>query len=361
MRMKISKIFMIIIALTLILSPNLYAINVIDDKDERIKSILIGYLSNSLEEQKILKVITNNYIVPNSSLSEYDKLQSKLLVNWCKEIGVKIKSYNVDIRINSIEKTGEAIRIDLDNIVQFQYEKANFNSGYIDNHVIYLSEYGDSLLVEKDIFEMDTQAKNIENDLLSFEGSDGYEKYISNKINILESREETFDEDVNEFKNQTNKKLPNNSITPLSVTYNASAAANWALNHVYDAEDYPDADCTNFVSKALRAGGLPTDGTWYQGSEAWIRVIELRDWLINKGYATEYYSYSYAQLGDVIQYEKASNGVFTHSVIVTARDSWSEYPYVSAHSSPRRNVLASIYYPNNSSWSGYRVLDVHGN
>lgn len=83
--------------------------------------------------------------------------------------------------------------------------------------------------------------------------------------------------------------------------------------------------------------------------------------LINKGYTTQYSSYSYAQLGDVIQYKNASNGLFTHSVIVTARDSWSEYPYISAHTNPRYNVLASFLYPNSTTFSGYRVLDVHGN
>lgn len=31
---------------------------------------------------------------------------------------------------------------------------------------------------------------------------------------------------------------------------------------------YPNADCTNFVSQCLKAGGLPTDGTWYKDRNA---------------------------------------------------------------------------------------------
>ncbi len=80
---------------------------------------------------------------------------------------------------------------------------------------------------------------------------------------------------------------------------------------------------------------------------------------MNKGYGTQYSSYSYALIGDIVQYYSTSYGNWRHSVIVTARDNWSSYPYVSAHSKPQRNVLASYYYPNGS-YSNFRVIDVHG-
>jgi len=39
---------------------------------------------------------------------------------------------------------------------------------------------------------------------------------------------------------------------------------------------YYCADCANYVSQGLYAGGLPTDGTWYYGGTTWIRVGELQ-------------------------------------------------------------------------------------
>lgn len=47
---------------------------------------------------------------------------------------------------------------------------------------------------------------------------------------------------------------------------------------------YTCTDCANYVSQGLRAGGIPTDGTWYKDSNAWIRTSELDNWLIAKGY-----------------------------------------------------------------------------
>ncbi|MGE5605533.1 MAG: amidase domain-containing protein [Bacteroidota bacterium] len=360
---KLLSIFTIIITLTLLFSSNLYATNA---TNENIENTITQYLSNSLEEQKELKVIANNYIVPNSDLYKYDKLKSKLLVKWYKGIGVKIRSYNINLKINSIKVEENLIRVDLDSTIKFRYDNVDFDSGYTDNHIIYLTTAGDKLLVEKDIFEMDKKAEEVEkNEIHNSLNHDGYKEYINNKIKLLEEREYTFEKDIERFKNPVKKETPLQAtslgnISLLSITYDSYAAASWALDHVYDQEDYPGADCTNFVSKALNHGGLPTDGTWYQGSNAWIRVIELRDWLVNKGYANQYSSYSYAQLGDVIQYKYASNGLFSHSVIVTGKDNWSSYPYVSAHTSARYNVLASIYYPDNPTFSGYRVLDVHG-
>lgn len=38
------------------------------------------------------------------------------------------------------------------------------------------------------------------------------------------------------------------------------------------------SDCANFVSQALKYGGIPTDGTWKPYTNAWIRVSNLISW-----------------------------------------------------------------------------------
>lgn len=328
--------------------------------NEKIENILIGYFSNSLEVQSKLKEIDNKYVVPNSDLDKYVKLHSKVTVQWYEGTGEQTEWYKVNININSISKEKELIKVDVDNKVSLKYGNTSFDSSYVENHIVYLSNNGNKLLVQRDIFDIERKAKEVEDEFNSYGDSDGYKKYINNKISYLESKLLNVNNDVQKFKNEV--KSQSNSVEAnafnimATATYDGNAAATWALNNVYSPEDYDGADCTNFVSKAINAGGIPTDSTWYQGSNAWIRVIELKNYLINKGRATEYSSYEYARIGDIIQYHNGS--VWRHSVIVTGKDNWNTYPYVSAHSNPQYNISASYYYPNGY-FSNYRVLDVY--
>ena len=68
-------------------------------------------------------------------------------------------------------------------------------------------------------------------------------------------------------------------ITPISASaenYNPSAAVAYAsqywnnYNPAYNNYNSVGGDCANFVSQCLYAGGIPQDGTWYNGSSAWI-------------------------------------------------------------------------------------------
>ena len=58
-------------------------------------------------------------------------------------------------------------------------------------------------------------------------------------------------------------------------------AQQWATARNPAFSDYTGrgGDCANFVSQCLMAGGMPTDGTWYKDSKAWIAVIAMSNWL----------------------------------------------------------------------------------
>ena len=140
--------------------------------------------------------------------------------------------------------------------------------------------------------------------------------------------------------------------------YNGEVAANWAMENAYEPPDY-SSDCSNFVSKALHQGGIPKDRTWYEGSNAWIRVIELRDWLIYKGYAKEYKDISIANIGDVIQLYRSGHSDkwgWQHSLIVTHIDDNGGI-YVSARTRPALNASLLQYYPS-IFWSDIRLLKI---
>ncbi len=329
-----------------------------DMKEMKLEEVLIGYFSNFLEVQKKLEKIDNKFVDESSKLKEYIELHSELSIDLYKKTAGQIDWYDVEIKVNSINKVDELIKVDVDNIVKLKYRNTDFDSDYIENHIIYIRNFDGNMKIVKDIFDPAFEASEIEKKVeqeFSYLKNMGEDKYTEGKIEDLNNKIENLDKYIEENRTKNEK----NMITPSSVSYNGSTAADWAYRNVYASEDYPGTDCTNFVSKAINYGGIPTDSVWKKGSNAWIRVVELRNWLLNKGYGTQYSNYRYALIGDIVQYYLTSYGNWRHSVIVTARDSWSDYPYVSAHSSPKRNVIASYYYPNGS-FSNFRVIDVHG-
>lgn len=114
------------------------------------------------------------------------------------------------------------------------------------------------------------------------------------------------------------------------------------------------ADCTNFVSQCLLAGGAPMTGVgrvdqgwWYAGdggpqdrwSYSWAVAHSLRWYLAasKTGLRAEE-KRSAAQLapGDVICYDFDGDGRWEHTAIVVALDSQGE-PLVNAHSAPARH------------------------
>ncbi|KAB1438027.1 amidase domain-containing protein [Candidatus Galacturonibacter soehngenii] len=306
-----------------------------------------------MEVQKKLENIDNTFVAESSKLEEYTELHSELSINLYKKTTGQIDWYDIDIKINSVDKFDELIKVDVDNIVKLKYTNTDFDSDYIESHIIYLRNFDGDMKIVEDIFDPAFTASEIDSQIMARQMTE--DTYMENKVEDLKTKLKNLDGYIEANKSKGEK----GGITPFAtVVYNGNAAAKWAYDNVYSTPDY-DADCTNFVSKAINKGGIPTDSVWYLHSNAWIRVIELRNWLINKGYGTQYSSYSNALIGDIVQFYSPSYGNWRHSVMVTAKDNWSSYPYVSAHSSPQRNVLASYYYPNGS-YTNFRVIDVHG-
>lgn len=350
------KMLMLLLSCVLVLANPLsaFANNVNEEISQtKLEEILVGYFSNFLEVQKKLEQIDNQFVAESSKLKEYTELHSELSINLYKKTTGQIDWYDIDIKINSVDKVDELIKVNVDNIVKLKYINTDFDSDYIESHIIYLKSFDGDMKIVEDIFDPAYTASEIDSQIMARQITE--DKYMENKVEDLKAKLENLDSYIEANKSKEEKEAQS-GITRFA--YDGNAAAKWAYDNVYSTPDY-GADCTNFVSKAINKGGIPTDSVWYLHSNAWIRVIELRNWLINKGYGTQYSNYSYALIGDIVQFYSPSYGNWRHSVIVTARDNWSSYPYVSAHSSPQRNVLASYYYPNGS-YSDFRVIDVHG-
>lgn len=367
---------------------------------------LIGYFSKELEEGIRLKKTTNKYINPQSRFKTYYELYSDFRIKLYKLAEERIEKYKVDIKINSIDEVSknriietnnfnsenvinnvpgntfenkkvssrrifkekeskrklsdssiiEIIKVDLDKTVNLKYSGLSEESKYTDNHIIYLSKRGNRYVVEKDINEQGFKALDIER---KYEISEykNYISYINSKIEALKNEIEALENKKNDIRgNKSN--LKNISKDVRNNRYMADVAAGWAIENAYEPPDY-SSDCSNFISKALHKGGLPKDGTWYEGSNAWIRVIELRNWLIYKGYAKEYKEISKAEIGDVIQLYRSGHADkwgWQHSLMVTHIDSDGGI-YVSARTRPARNVNLLQYYPS-VFWSDIRLLKI---
>ena len=118
--------------------------------------------------------------------------------------------------------------------------------------------------------------------------------------------------------------------------YNATAAVQWAKDHVYDVTSkllgrgYWEAgtgDCANFVSQCIFMGGIDPVTDWMTngyyahfpaGSEgAWIRAPELYDFVTSiGGKSIKNPSASEVEPGDLIFYKKSGSSDMDHSAIV---------------------------------------------
>lgn len=152
---------------------------------------------------------------------------------------------------------------------------------------------------------------------------------------------------------------PAETIKPF-VSYDRSAAANWALAHATDTP--PNAgSCTWFVSQALAVGGFPQDNRWninhrrlttsgeqYGSDDAWltpdflaymrtlpyVKVEEARQ------LKTGINNLPDARPGDIIIYDWTNDGYPDHADIVTGSAANNpEYPLVSGWSEDGSKAL----------------------
>ncbi|RDY22706.1 hypothetical protein CHF27_012070 [Romboutsia maritimum] len=160
-------------------------------QNEDVKKILTEYFSHSLEIQKSLQYSENKSILPGSYLSTYDKLNSKMISTY----GQKIEWYKLNLDIKEINKDKDFIKVYVNEIVDFKYADLDDTSGMIEEHIIYINTKQDKLLVERDIYEMDSNPKDIEK---GFNSKNGYEEYIQNKIKEKEERFSNMDKILEE-------------------------------------------------------------------------------------------------------------------------------------------------------------------
>ena len=140
-----------------------------------------------------------------------------------------------------------------------------------------------------------------------------------------------------------------------AVSYDREAARAYAVKYACNGnescrnpsyDNFGATDCTNFVSQAMRAGGIPfkrtgaaEDQWWWDGkgtlfdtnrSRSWSSVSAMRTYLLNTDRARvtnpdmEAY-YNYSQVGDLYTYDWGEGEGWSHLSMATGSGAFAKY------------------------------------
>lgn len=208
---------------------------------------------------------------------------------------------------------------------------------------------------------------NIDSLSIYFDNVDGFVPF--EEMIYKTDDQDVFTTSYNDLYNQVvefEKSISLNS--PVYDYYNGQAAVNYAnkwvaattlhcgdgvtlqntsnYNPSYTA--YTCNDCANFVSQALKAGGIPENSSWNPSKATWYNtgysssIYGLRDYMVDQNYA-KVTTYSNSKPGDMIMMSS-----FSHVMLVVYNDGTTVK--FSAHSSDRKN-----YNTNSSGKTFYRM------
>ena len=350
-------------------------------------SLLIGGITtvNAEDELDSCETITPYVARMNNSITEYGNSLIELKdVIACYETSVK-EEILIDDRAIALYTTYDnpeaalsQISIDCAGIIQEisniynigEFSDSTWNEYYDkleeyinDNNSIYssLSSQYNDLLVFFDVYEND----DINDELKSRASTFNSFEDVLNDAEFLERLPYHVINDMRE-----SNVIEDNNISSYSSTYaySSSAAVTYATNYAENPNSaypyYSGADCANFASQILYAGGKAQTATWYsyKDSGTWYQS---RAWTVANSFAythgvdNSYSSFSafsqQLKKGDFICYDSSGDGEWDHIgfVVAVASSYNSSLGYknfrVAQHS---RNYLLWASHDNNG-WTNF--------
>lgn len=304
---------------------------------------LAGKSENKLED-----------MVGNDKLLHFKWSKLNWLSNWYDKNNEKIEDYKIYIEINDVNIHGNNIYINVtygedlvlksssDIVQKIRNQEHKVLAKNMKNKLIVMNDYYNDELADEIFkvsdreFKTNKRAKSINK---KFE-----EKTVEFNKNVKE-----IDKLVKRYKKNLDNTLQVKNVEERKYpAYDGIKASQYAVRY---AENYNPAyndyngrggDCTNFASQCIHAGGIPTDNVWYKDSHAWIRVVELRNWLLKKGYARELTVQSNAKEGDLVQLRN-SYGFWYHGLVITYRNPINGELFISCHTGDYTNRALSTY------------------
>lgn len=266
------------------------------------KEAIENFINGLIKNHNINNLICNKDLILMLSLkSKYMNLNKN-----------KINTISYHIKFNDSKQiTPDDFLIDTTLLFKFNYSKSNITSNGRSDYLFLLKKINSTWLINniysKEQFNHISSKSNC-NEFLT-----DYTNHLKSSI-----------DNINSLLCSTSK-FPTiyKCLDSSSRRYNKAAASLYAQTYALDYnKDYLSfdgngGDCTNFVSQALKAGGVPTTKTWKPYTNPWIRVKELRNYLIYNKLASEKYIIDSTCLGCVVQFYNAERKDWTHSGIIS--------------------------------------------
>lgn len=266
------------------------------------KEAIENFINSLIKNHNLNNLICNKDLILMLSLkSKYMNLNKN-----------KINTISYHIKFNGSKQiTPDDFLIDTTLLFKFNYSKSNITSNGRSDYLFLLKKINSTWLINniysKEQFNHISSKSNC-NEFLT-----DYTNHLKSSI-----------DNINSLLCSTSK-FPTiyKCLDSSSRRYNKAAASLYAQTYALDYnKDYLSfdgngGDCTNFVSQALKAGGVPTTKTWKPYTNPWIRVKELRNYLIYNKLASEKYIIDSTCLGCVVQFYNAERKDWTHSGIIS--------------------------------------------
>lgn len=266
------------------------------------KEAIENFINGLIKNHNINNLICNKDLILMLSLkSKYMNLNKN-----------KINTISYHIKFNDSKQiTPDDFLIDTTLLFKFNYSKTNIASNGRSDYLFLLKKINSTWLINN-IYSKE-QFNHISSNSNCNEFLTDYTNHLKSSI-----------DNINSLLCSTSK-FPTiyKCLDSSSRRYNKAAASLYAQTYALDYnKDYLSfdgngGDCTNFVSQALKAGGVPTTKTWKPYTNPWIRVKELRNYLIYNKLASEKYIIDSTCLGCVVQFYNAERKDWTHSGIIS--------------------------------------------
>lgn len=263
--------------------------------------------------------------------------REKFIEEWKEELKIHVVNTKIDCDIKDILlNTASNIKIWIYEWVQIDYVCDGYDKveqmGFGTDHILEFNKNNGKIQLISDSYQEIT----------------GYEVGTANDLKVLQERGSI--EPINIENYEWTKEV----VVPMA-TYSASAAISYSNKWCGNSNAgtsvsmnpskynpayyyYPGADCCNFVSQCLKAGGMSTSGTWTvtlntsgnptadssytKSGEAWRYVPSFVNYWRGKGYATPRITNSnQAVAGNPIYYLKSDGYSSNHIMLIVGKNS----------------------------------------
>lgn len=332
-------VFLVIIYSFLFYSVKVHA----TEQDDMENALSTYFMQRENEFISTEKNIEENNVVGRVMASSEEISRSNFIENWIDELSIEVEDSSIEYHIeNILEDNEEIIKIQVYEWVWIDYICKNDEERQLET-----MGFGTHHILE---FE-----KNNELDLLSdsYMEITGYKTGTIENLYILEClKNEAIDNESNGILAYEQNSFMPTSISSLYAPGNAVSYSNsWCgqskagtsssmnpsnYNPLYYY--YSGADCCNFVSQCLKAGGMSTGGDWTvttnssntvtedtnysKSGSAWRYVPSFETYWVGKGHVkAQITSTSQAIAGNVIYYLKSDGYSSNHIMFIVGVNS----------------------------------------